>query len=155
MTNVAGQPTIVPLAIPDGWCPSGTTWQAILQEYQEQFLAGASIQIPGFGAVDLTQIAQLVTDVATLQQQMVAVTKEERTGTLAAVTLNGVTTMIFAAMPDTNYRVNVIPVDAGGAITGGDFSWSLVPNSKTLTQFQIRTHNMPATFTLDWWIRQL
>lgn len=156
MNNIVGQPTIVPLSIPDGWCPSGTTWQSILQEYQDKFLAGATIQIPGFGSVDLTTLAQLVQTVAQQGAQIAALTKATRVGLGETITtLNGVTTVAFDPMPSTSYFVDLTLIDAGAAVTAGTLELTLVPGSKQLGQFQVRSNNVPTTFTFDWRATQI
>lgn len=155
MNNTAGAPILVPPTVPDTWCPSGSTWPEIVNEIFDKWLKATTVDIPGFGSLNLTELAQLALTVQQQGAQIAAITKEERSGFGEAVTLNGVTTVTFDAMPATSYRINLTIVDAGAAITAGDFNITEVPGSKQLTQFQFRSHNCPATFTVDWWIREL
>jgi hypothetical protein len=154
MNNTAGSPRLVPPTIDPSWCPSGN-WAQIFSDYQEKYLKATTVQVPGFGSLDLTQLAQLAQDVAEQGSQIAALTKAERSGFFAPVTLNDVTTITFFEMPSTSYTIVLTPNDAGAAITTGDFGLTLVPGSRQLTQFQFRSHNMPSTFKVDWFIRQI
>lgn len=155
MDNTSSNPALRPPNLPASFCPQGSIAD-VLNEYTNRVIRNTIVLIPGFGSVNIAEIPNLkqqIDDLTTFVNTNLV--KEQRNGTGVAVVLNDISTITFAAMPSSAYYVVVTPVDDGNVVATGDMGWSLVPGSKTITQFEIRTHNMPNTWTLDWYIREL
>jgi hypothetical protein len=153
MDNSATTPRIVPVTIPDDWCPKGS-WAEIFNDFQLRFLAGAGVFVPGFGAVTPATIAQLQADILALQNQVTSLTKAYRSGsgTLTPSTATQTVPITFGTpMPTSNYDVGVMIFTNGG--THAAQSWHL-DTAKATTGFTLRFNGTTSYNSFEWWVRE-
>jgi hypothetical protein len=140
--------------IPDTVCFQGTNTQILNQAFQ-QYLANATINIPGLGDVTPAEIAQINATLIQLQNEIDALPVENRSGTQAIATGDNNYTITFGTnMPNANYSVGVEFVATVGNATTS-FGWSLV-GGKNASGFTVRCYDIPSDIaSFNWSARQL
>ncbi len=140
--------------IPSTVCFTGSTTD-ILNQFSQQYLNNATINIAGLGEVTPAQIALINATLILLQNEIDALPVENRSGSQAIATGDNNYTISFATnMPNANYEVNVTFVATVGNATAA-FSYSLVgtPNA---SGFTVRCYDIPSDVEKFTWVaRQL
>lgn len=144
---------LIPL-IPKSVCFSGTDTDKFNQAFQ-QYLANATVNIPGAGLVTPAQIALLNEQIIQINNAILALPVENRSGNqVIAVGDNNYTISFAANMPSIYYSVDIMFVALVGNATAGA-TWSIVgtPNA---SGFTVRCYDVPADITsFSWSAREL
>lgn len=150
MDNTSDPVYLQPAKIDPTWNPQGNI-PTVFQDYQDNFLSQCTVTIAGFGAFSLSDIAEILEDITELQNEVEALQKQTVSGTSSIDTLNGITTVsVSPEMPSTDYMVILTLIDGGSAVSTNPPTVSLVPDSRTTTQFQFRSNNAPTSWSVLW-----
>lgn len=153
MQNQSSLPVLQLQVIPSSFCPSGT-FADLLNQYQNQFLSTATIDIPGLGDVTPQKIAEIDATLIALQNEIDANNKAYRQGSLTFTSGDQNQAIVFAtAMPNSAYDIGINFQDTGGAATAA-FAWAVVGGTQSELGFTLRTYDIPASITSgSYWVR--
>ncbi len=139
--------------IPSTVCFTGSTTD-ILNQFSQQYLNNATINIAGLGEVTPAQIALINATLILLQNEIDALPVENRSGTQAiAVGDNNYTITFGTNMPDANYDVTLAFVATAGVGTAA-VSWSLV-GGLNASGFTVRCYDVPADIASFNWAARI
>lgn len=156
INKIQNQDSLVSLTIPiipSSVCFTGNTTD-ILNQFSQQYLNNATIDIPGLGLVTPAQIIQLQEDVVNLQNEIDALPIATRNGNQVIATGDNTYSIAFGeAMPSALYDVSINFIATTGVGTTA-FSWSLV-GTPTSSGFSVRTYDIVADIgSFNWVVRQ-
>lgn len=136
---------IVPM-IPPGVCFQGTTTE-ILNQYGQQIIGQALIDVPGLGDVTPAQILALQEEDIRLQNEIDALSIDVRSGTIPITTGDNNIPIVFVTpLPDANYSISIEFIDGAGAGTTAP-GWAVVGGTKNASGVTIRCYDIVAAVT--------
>lgn len=137
MDNTSSSPQIVVPMIPPGVCFQGTTTE-ILNQFGQQIIGQAVIDVPGLGDVTPSQIIALQEEDQRLQNEIDALGIDKRFGTLPiTVGDNNIPIAFTSDMPDTNYLMSLEFVSAAGTAASAP-GWAILQGTKTVSGVTVR-----------------
>ena len=163
MDNQSTSPQLIFPNVPDDFCPTGN-WSEVLQQFIDIVLANGTINVPGLGDVTPAEITAINNELSSQQLEVNALdlrvdalelnpVVKVRYGTITGVpAADSVQTVTFAALPDANYGVSIIP-ECGATIAANPTPlFALNTGSKTTTGFSIRVENNISQITSIAWM---
>jgi hypothetical protein len=159
MDNQSTSPQIIFPNVPDDFCPVGN-WSEVLQQFIDTTLANGTINVPGLGDVTPAEITAINNQLSSQQLEIDALDIRvdalelgsktiTRTGTISVATGNSTLNITFAAMPDANYGISIVPI--GLPTPSANAGSYVVQAGQTTTGFNILVQDNPATVsTLRW-----
>jgi len=140
--------------IPVGWNPKGNV-RDVFGSFIETVLKKTNAIIPGLGNFSIQDVAKMQEQIQQLQNEVQSLTKVTYSFETEVTTLNDVTTVALPTeMPSSNYFVGLTLIDAGAVVSTNPPTASLINNSRTSTQFQLRSNNLPVAWRVLVFVRQ-
>jgi hypothetical protein len=159
MDNQSTSPQLIFPNVPDDFCPVGN-WSEVLQQFIDTVLANGTINVPGLGDVTPAEITAINNQLATQQLEIDALevratslearpTITVRTGLIAVGSGSSSLNVTFAALPDADYGISIVPV--GTATTRANMGSYVLQTGQTTTGFTILVEDNPTSVTnLRW-----
>jgi hypothetical protein len=159
MDNQSSSPEIIFPNVPDDFCPVGN-WSEVFQQFIDTVLANGSINVPGLGDVTPAEIASINAELNSQQLQInsldIRVDALEigsktitRTGTTSVGVGNSTLNITFAALPNANYGIAIVPI--GLPTPSANAGSYVVQAGQTATGFNILVQDNPATISSLRW----
>ena len=148
MDNQDSSPQLVFPSVPDDFCPSGN-WTEILQAFIDEVLSNGTINVPGLGDVTPTQIQTINNELASLKNQVNAITNPTiYRGIATGFTSNADSTVAVtfpSALPNTNYTISLTPIIPATGIATAAPIIGILAASKAVGGFTISLQNNGTT----------
>lgn len=146
MDNLSTLPQLEIPLIPDTECAKGNQ-AALFNYYFQNYLARATVNIPGLGSVTPEEIQDIQENIQSLQNQIDALEVGVRSGTVTISTGDSSTPVTFStALPNSSYSINIEFISAAGSATAAA-GWAIVTGTKTASGFTVRTLDVTADIT--------
>jgi len=140
--------------LPAGWNPKGNV-RDVFDNFIETVLKKTNAIIPGLGNFSIQDVAQMQEQIQQLQNEVQSLTKVTYSFETPVVILNDITTVALPVeMPNSDYFVGLTLIDAGAVVSTNPPTASLIASSRTSTQFQFRSNNLPITWKVLVFVRQ-